>query len=65
MLIRCCLSLTEVKAYFHRFDQNKDGKITKDELAVMLQQAQVAFTQNELDDFFIKVDEDSKSLYYL
>ena len=47
-----------MKVAFSVFDRNEDGKISKDELAEVLKEADVVFTDEQLTDFMEKVDKD-------
>ena len=47
-----------MKVAFSVFDRNKDGKISKDELAGVLKEADVVFTDEQLTDFMERVDKD-------
>ena len=49
-----------MKAAFSVFDRNEDGKITKEELEEVLKEAEVNFTEEQLNDFMERVDKDGE-----
>ncbi|CAD5114333.1 DgyrCDS3470 [Dimorphilus gyrociliatus] len=50
--------LKDLQSAFLIFDQNKDGKITKDELQSVLEEAGADFTTNQIETFMKRVDAD-------
>ena len=51
-----------MKVAFSVFDRNEDGKISKEELAEVLKEAEVVFTEDQLNDFIERVDKNGKSI---
>ena len=52
-----------MKVAFSVFDRNEDGKISKEELAVVLKEAEVVFTDEQLNDFMERVDKDGEYIF--
>ena len=56
------ITLQTIKDTFHIFDENKDGKITREELRAVFLKTGTDPTEEELDKWFQDFDENGKML---
>ena len=56
------ITLQTIKDTFHIFDENKDGKITREELRAVFLKTGTDPTEEELDKWFKDFDENGKML---
>ena len=56
---RCCLDVAEFQEAFDMFDDNRDGKISRDELVKMMTRLGQMTSEEEITSIMTKADKDS------